>query len=464
MRPAISPMNDGSDLEDSKLRLLRVSEIKLSGMNELLYAPIDPLSEDIQELASSIQTNGLLTPLAVTSDHNLEDGHRRLAALKLVGWEWVEVRVRPYVASDPRFLIGLRECNRQRVKTFDEVIREQFLDASAMPDPETLISERVRASKVTIPKMPMQDRKARNKISQNKLPFLNAAIDVLNGLIDLWPISVRQVHYGLLNDPPLRHAKKPESKYVGDGSSYDDLDDLLVRARVEGYIPWEGVIDDPTRPITVWDSYDSVEPFINQEIKSFLNGFSRDYQISQPNHIEVLAEKSTVRGTLLPICEKYRIPLTISRGFSSKPPLRDLAERYRRSGKENLIVLILTDFDLAGLSIADNFATGLRDDFRVDNIHPIRVALNFEQIQKLQLLPGGQVKDKGPERESFVRQYGVDTYELEALPPKKLREYLEEAILSVLDIDLFNAEQEQETADLRALSAYRRKIFEGFEG
>jgi hypothetical protein len=35
-----------------------------------------------------------------------------------------------------------------------------------------------------------------------------------------WPLTVRQVHYLLLNDPPLRHDKKPGSVYVNDKASY----------------------------------------------------------------------------------------------------------------------------------------------------------------------------------------------------------------------------------------------------
>lgn len=43
------------------------------------------------------------------------------------------------------------------------------------------------------------------------------------------PISVRQIHYHLLNDPPLRHAGKPGSTYRNNPESTKNLSNLLTR-------------------------------------------------------------------------------------------------------------------------------------------------------------------------------------------------------------------------------------------
>ena len=57
-----------------------------------------------------------------------------------------------------------------------------------------------------------------------------------------------------------------------------------------------------------------------------------------------------------------------------------------------------------------------------------------------------------------MRQYGDDVYELEALPPEKLQELVDEAVRSVIDVDLFNAEQEHERSDSQWLDVTRRKM------
>ena len=69
------------------------------------------------------------------------------------------------------------------------------------------------------------------------LIMLAAAMRVIELRRDFWPLSVREVHYALLSDPPLRHASKPNSIYTNDLESYKNLVDLLARARIFGKIP-----------------------------------------------------------------------------------------------------------------------------------------------------------------------------------------------------------------------------------
>src|SRR6185503_19811683 len=88
----------------------------------------------------------------------------------------------------------------------------------------------------------------RSAISAPRLPFLSAAITIIEKLERFWPLSVRQIHYYLLNDPPLRHASKPRSRYRYDVASYKALVNLLTQARHEGRVDWD-TIDDSTRPI-----------------------------------------------------------------------------------------------------------------------------------------------------------------------------------------------------------------------
>src|SRR4030042_6040770 len=99
---------------------------------------------------------------------------------------------------------------------------------------------------------------------------------------------------------------------------------------------------------------------------------------------------------------KYFIPYTIGRGYSSINPRHDMAERFQKSGKEKLIVLILSDFDCDGVEIGQSFARSMRDDFGID-VCPIRVALTHEQTLSLNLPPGGEAKQKeSSNREKFV--------------------------------------------------------------
>src|SRR5207249_2372016 len=108
-----------------------------------------------------------------------------------------------------------------------------------------------------------------------------------------WPLTDRRIHYALLNDPPLIHAKKPGSRYRNDQDSYRATIDIVSRGRLQGLIPWEAITD-PTRPVVTWDVHREIGSFIHRQLDDFLKGYYRDLQVSQPNHIEIVGEKNTV--------------------------------------------------------------------------------------------------------------------------------------------------------------------------
>ena len=65
----------------------------------------------------------------------------------------------------------------------------------------------------------------------------------------------------------------------------------------------------------------------------------------QPVHLEMLGEKNTLASIIKPVAADYCIPLTLGRGFCSLPPRYDLACRSRKSGKDKLVLIVVSDFD-----------------------------------------------------------------------------------------------------------------------
>ena len=110
------------------------------------------------------------------------------------------------------------------------------------------------------------------------------------------------------------------------------------------------------------------------------------------------------------------------------------------------------------------FAVLCVDDFGIDNIFPVRVALKRDQVDDLGLPPIMQAKQSSSNYDKFVQDHGHDVFELEAIPPEALQEILREAILSVIDTDALEREQEQERADLLALRRQRERILKVVEG
>ena len=119
----------------------------------------------------------------------------------------------------------------------------------------------------------------RSKTSKAKRPFLDAILDVLRDRENFWPLTVRQVHYALLNRPPLIHAGKPGSTYRNDRTSYKAVLNLAVNARLDKSVPWSA-LHDPTRDVQTWAVHANVQPFIKEQLDDFLKDYWRNLQAS----------------------------------------------------------------------------------------------------------------------------------------------------------------------------------------
>ncbi len=357
------------------IRNIPVCEIEPSPENDKLYKPVCSTDPEIVELARSIEKHGIIEPLVITQDYYILSGHRRFVAARIADLETVPCRVLEFNRTDDpdQFLVLLREYNRQREKSFDEKLREVVVTINPNDAYQSLIEHRAAQSAVEGDHMAIGERKHRAAISFAKRGFLNAILAVLKDNRSFWPLSDRQVHYRLLNSPPLRHSSKPDSVYRNDPGSYKSLVDLVTRARLKGHIPMQAIADE-TRPIVTWSTWPDVRGFIHSELQDLLRGYWRNLMQSQPNHIEILVEKNTVANIVKAVAMQYCIPMTSGRGYCSLPPRHQLAQRFKTSGKSKLIILIASDFDPDGEEIARSFARSMRDDFGINNVCSARLA------------------------------------------------------------------------------------------
>ncbi len=436
--------------------LLPITKIKPSPENDKLYKPVSMDDPQTIALADSIREFGVKEPIVVTRDGFILSGHRRYAAAMLAGLKKVPVRYEDISRSDPQFVRLLREYNRQREKSLDERLREEIVSVNVDDAYASLVQHRQKASAISAETVTLGECKGRATITDAKKPMLDAILAILEERREFWPMSDRAIHYGLLNVKPLRHANKPGSTYENTLKCYKDCCDLLTRARLCGLVPMHAISDE-TRPVTTWHTNATPDQFLRQELDRFAKDYWRDLLQSQPNHIVILVEKNTVEPIVNVIAFEYTIPLTSGRGFCSIPPRQQMLERFRRSGKERMVLIVVSDFDPEGESICESFARSMRDDFGVD-IMCVKAALTYQQTQELDLPPALQAKDTSSRYTSFVEKYGDGVYELEALPPEQLQELVDEAVRSVIDVDRFNAELEKERKDSQWLDVTRRRL------
>jgi hypothetical protein len=446
--------------------LLGLDEVKPSPENVLLYHPVTPDDPATIELADSIAQRGILEPLVVSADGYIISGHRRHCAGRISGLEELPCRKLNVRRGDgekasDEFLRLLREHNRQRIKSNDELLREAIVSVDPKKAHRALTAYRKRKAKLKVAPMEIRDAERRCEISEAKTEFLGAVHKIIREQKEFWPLSLRQIHYQLLNDPPLIHSSKPGSRYRNDKPSYRRLVDLVTRARHEGWIDYD-VIDDPFRFVTTWDPHPNLSNYYQQQVEDLLRDYSRDLLQSQPNQIELVVEKDTLRNIVSPVAIEFRIPLIIGRGQCSTRPLYNMAERYRKSGKTKLVILAVSDLDPDGDAIAHSLGQRLRDDFRIRDVAVIKTALTMEQVGDLALPEKFErAKEASPNYSRYVNTYHTDlVWELEAVDPKALQKLITDAIDAVIDRKAYNAEVKQERADAAHNEAVRQLVLQ----
>jgi len=442
--------------------LINIEEIFPAKINNKIYN-----DNDISSLASDIKRDGILEWFVISKDKVIISGHRRrLACLKL-GIKKIPYRIFPILSTDPKFPELLVAFNNQRKKSADEIFREEVVRLNPEATYMNLLEYRIQQGRVNIEEnVDVLPRKTRSKISAARQPFCEAVKKVFYKYKTFLPVTDRRVHYALLNDPPKTSIGKAGFAYGNNPKSYSALSRLLTVMRLQGIIPFEWMTD-TTRPYEPNSFYMNVGGYVDEGIlQKFDKGYWRNLTQSQPNFIQVVVEKMTVQGLVSGICQKYCVPMLVARGHSSIDARYAISKAFRQSGRDKLVLLILSDFDPSGETIAESFAQSMRDDFGIKNIVASKVALTYDQVQSFNLPFQADAKTTSPTYKNFVRKYGKGCWELEALEPAQLQALLDDAIQSALNLELFQAEVEkekQESAELTAMKGQMKQFFLGLK-
>lgn len=438
-----------------------IDSIRPAPENEYIYDQFDCSHKDDDIIYQSVKKRGILEVLTVSADGYILSGHRRHWAALIAGLEHVPIRRVDLRLSDlpmDERLRVLAAHNTQRRKGTEEQIREELVNTNPR-DAYRALRERLAARqddayRSSPSAMRIEGQTTRAAISDAKTAFLDAVKREVMARESYWPLSVRQIHYAMLNDPPLRHSSKRKSRYKNDRESYKALCDLCARARLAGSLHWNAVGDE-TRPVELWGCYQTVADYIQNEAKYILGFYRRDLMQGQLKHVEIVCEKNTVAEIVRRVAQDYGIPVTSGRGYCSIEPRRQIAQRHLASGKLGLVLILISDCDPDGDEIAASLARSMRDDFNVDNIEAVRAALTVKQAQSFNLPPNSDAKTSSPQFKKFLARHGTrNAYELEALSPETLAGLIRESIESVIDMAAYQREValwESESAEIEAV-------------
>jgi hypothetical protein len=266
------------------------------------------------------------------------------------------------------------------------------------------------------------------------------------------PMTLRQLYYRLVSAGSLRNAP----------TEYKRLGAVMTRIREAGAVPRTWLVDH-TRSTLKPSSWSGLADFGD----SVRDCYRRDFWSSLEHHVEVFVEKDAVAGTIQPVTADYDVALRVCRGYSSISFAGEIADLWAQIEKP-IFAYYLGDFDPSGFDLERDLREKMeRYSHRVwviDAVDAGRHTFVWERLgvtaadfsaHDLVRLP---VKLSDRRAAGFVREYGADCAEIDAIPPSELRRRVQEAIEGHIDAKRWNRLIDVENAERETL----QRVVEGF--
>lgn len=279
--------------------------------------------------------------------------------------------------------------------------------------------------------------------------------------------------------------------------SYQNLTSMLTDARYAGLISWDS-IEDRGREPDVPSSWDSIDELVDAAVNQWRSPRWRD----QPKYIELWVEKQALAGVLAPIARRNHVTLMVNKGYSSASAMKASADRmleacgvtvevqcdncasdfdYRDdNGKckycdektnpafrynkvdaeereevedveKEIVVLYLGDHDPSGKDMVRDIRDRLTE-FGVPNLKVDAIALTTAQVRRFNP-PPNPAKLTDSRAQAYIAEFGNQSWELDALPPRELNRIVEQAITRNVDRELMAAAIAREDVDRERVRA-----------
>ena len=263
------------------------------------------------------------------------------------------------------------------------------------------------------------------------------------------PATVRQVFY-----QAVVRGLVPKCETHG----YRPVQQRLLKLREKGDIPY-GWITDNARVVRGHRRYSDPEEFA----KEVAMRYRRDYWADAEEYVEVWIEKDGLAGVLYEaVVEEFGLDLYVTRGFSSITYLQEAAHSISLEDRP-VYVYLLTDFDPAGMNIADKVEEELEERAYDAEVRVERIAVTPEQIRDLNLPTRPTKRPSGRSLTRYERSHGDVCVELDAIPPGTLRELVREKIERHMDPWQLRQMKMAEAEERSLLAAFSGRLAGGEE-
>lgn len=258
-------------------------------------------------------------------------------------------------------------------------------------------------------------------------------------------LTIRQIYYQLVARGHIENTVR----------SYDNIVALLTNARLAGHIDWDA-IEDRTRDIlerSSWTSGGSI-------LQVCADQYHQNLWADQPHRVFGIVEKEALAGVFESIFHEWDIPLLPARGYPSATTLRDMAKTRIMGASQDIVILHFGDHDPSGMDMSRDLEERLELFSRYrTSIDFRRLALNMDQVRD-QNPPPNPAKTTDSRYEEYRRQYGDESWELDALPPPYLRELVRNEVEPMIEQDAWDATK----AEIARVRGKLQELATNFDG
>lgn len=286
------------------------------------------------------------------------------------------------------------------------------------------------------------------KIKYKNINFRQSSlnlIDLVNQVIHEYSaqgyeLTLRQAYYQLVARGYIPNNER----------SYKNIGNLINDGRLAGLIDWHAITD-RTRNLRGRSHWDKPEDVIASARYSYLlNKWE-----GQPNYVEVWVEKDALVDIVGQACNPIDTPYFSCRGYTSQSEMWSAAQRFiRQNYRENRIIIHLGDHDPSGIDMTRDIQERL-NMFGAD-VYVKRVALTMDQVQTYNPPPNpAKITDSRCGR--YIDQYGVESWELDALEPQMLTKLITDEVTAYRDDSIYLdvcKRESKEKEELKLLEKY----------
>ncbi len=282
------------------------------------------------------------------------------------------------------------------------------------------------------------------------------AEEVINDLRSQgFTLTLRQLYYQIVARdlfPEDRRWTWTGSKWVRDPNgtinaqpNYKWLMELMSKGRLAGMIDWWSM-EDRGRSLTAWVGHTGPEDAI-QEAR---DRFNLEKWERQPHYCEVWIEKDALSGVFSRICSELEVPFFACKGYTSLSAMWRASQRLIRKAEDGKAVTIFHfgDHDPSGIDMTRDIIDRLYD-FHAD-LEVKRIALNMDQVEEFDP-PPNPAKMTDSRAESYVQEYGHESWELDALEPSTLSDLVRAEVDQIRDQGLWDEAEAEEVEAKRTL-------------